>query len=158
MVLSSKSKIEIDLWLSKFPNDKKRSAVMPALMILQKENYGYLTESIISIVAKYLNLTNIDVYEVATFYSMYELKPVGKYKICICTNISCMLLGSEKIVKYLQKKLGVGFNEITVDGKFSIKEVECLASCDGAPMMQIDDTYYENLTLNKIDSILQELN
>jgi NADH-quinone oxidoreductase subunit E len=108
--------------------------------------------------ADYLDITPIEVYEVATFYSMYEHKPVGKHKICVCTNISCMLRGSDEVVEHLKKKLGVSdFGEITPDGKFSIKEVECLGACVGAPMFQIGDHYHEHLTTDKIDAILAGL-
>jgi len=155
--LSEKSKIAINLWLERFPVDQKRSAVIPALMIVQKEHSGSLTEELMDAVASYLNLPEIEVYEVATFYSMYELKPVGKHKICVCTNLSCMLCGSDDVMKYLQEKLEINCGEITNDGKFSIKEVECLGACGGAPVLQIGDHYYENLTPDKIDVILQEL-
>ena len=157
LILSEDTIAEIEKALVKFPKERKRSAVMPALMAAQKQNGGWLSNEIMDAVADYLGLPNIVVYEVATFYSMYELKPVGKYKICICTNISCMLCGSEKIVEHLKNKLGINFGEITKDGKFSLKEVECLAACGGAPAMQIDDRYYENLTPEKIDDILEGL-
>jgi len=157
MELSEKVKIAINLWLDKFPTDQRRSSVMPALMIVQKENNGSLTEELMDAIANYLELPKIIIYEVATFYSMYELKPVGKHKICVCTNITCMLCGSDEIMNYLQEKLGIKCGEITDDGKFSIKEVECLGACGGAPVLHIGDNYYENLTPDKIDTILQEL-
>merc|ERR1711964_844838 len=106
--LSEKSKIAINLWLERFPVDQKRSAVIPALMIVQKEHSGSLTEELMDAVASYLNLP-----EVETFYSMYELKPVGKHKICVCTNLSCMLCGSDDVMKYLQEKLEINCGEIT---------------------------------------------
>jgi NADH-quinone oxidoreductase subunit E len=155
--LSKDVRAEIDHWLTKFPDDQKQSAVMPALTAVQNANGGYLTPELMDAVASYLGMPKIAVYEVATFYSMYEHKPVGKHKICVCTNISCMLSGSQKIVKHLKQKLNIGFGEMTADGQFSLKEVECLAACVGAPMMQIGDDYYENLTPEKIDSILEEL-
>ena len=108
-------------------------------------------------VAEYLDMRPIAVYEVATFYSMYELQPVGKHKICICTNISCMLCGSDKIVDYISNKLGIKFGETTIDGRFTLKEVECLGACVNAPMLQIGDTYYENLTEEKVDQVLNDL-
>jgi len=156
--LSKEVRDEIDHWLTKFPEDQKQSAVMPALTAVQNANGGYLTPELMDAVAFYLGMPKIAVYEVATFYSMYEHKPVGKHKICVCTNISCMLCGSQKIVDYLKKKLDIDFGEVTTDGRFSLKEVECLAACVGAPMMQIGDDYYENLTPEKIDSILEGLN
>jgi NADH-quinone oxidoreductase subunit E len=148
---------KINLWLKKFPSDKKRSAIIPALRIIQDENNGFLTIKLMDYLANFLEVPNIYVYEVATFYSMYELKNVGKYKLSLCTNISCMLNGSEEIVNYLKNKLNINFNEVTKDGKFSLKEVECLAACGGAPVMQIGNKYYENLTIDKIDKILENL-
>lgn len=153
-VLSPKAREHIDHWLRKYPQDQKQSAVIAALTFAQKENGGFLTNELIEAVAAYLGMPKIAVYEVATFYSMFELKPVGRHKICVCTNISCMLCGSEDIVKYLKSKLNIGFNETTPDGKYTLKSVECLAACCGAPAMQIGDDYYENLSTAKIDEIL----
>ena len=148
---------EIDSWIAKYPSDQKQSAVMAALHLAQDENGGWLTTAIMDAIANYLEMSPIAVYEVATFYSMYELKPVGKHKICICTNISCMLNGSDEIVAHLKKRLGVGLGETTQDGRFTLKEVECLGACVGAPMFQIGRQYYENLTAAKIDEILDGL-
>jgi NADH-quinone oxidoreductase subunit E len=131
--------------------------VMAALRIVQDQNGGYLTSDLIDAVAEYLDMPSIAVYEVASFYSMYELEPVGRHKICLCTNVSCMLCGSDDILAYLQKKLGIGFGETTQDGRFTLKEVECLGACGGAPMMQIHNKYYENLTPERIDEILAVL-
>ena len=109
-------------------------------------------------VADYLKIPHIEAYEVATFYDMYNLKPIGKHKICVCTNISCMLRGSDKIIDYLKNRLKIDVNETTADGKFTLREVECLAACCGAPMCQIDDKkYHENLTPEKMGEILDEL-
>lgn len=148
---------QIDHWLTKYPKEQKQSAVIAALMIVQDDNGGYLTTPLMDAVARYLQMPNIAVYEVASFYSMFELKPVGKHKICVCTNVSCMLRGSEKVVAHLKEKLGINFGETTEDGKFTLKEVECLAACAGAPMMQIGRTYFENLSPDKIDKILASL-
>jgi len=156
-LLNEASKKEIDEWLAKYPADRKQSAVMSALRIAQDQNAGYLNDDLIDAVAEYLDMESIAVYEVASFYSMYELKPVGKHKICVCTNISCMLCGSDEIVNHLEKKLGITFGEITEDGKFSLKEVECLGACVNAPMLQIGEHYHENLTPEKIDKILDSL-
>ena len=156
-LISAESKTDIDNWVAKYPADQKQSAVMAALRIVQDQNGGYLTHDLIEAVAEYLGMPTIAVYEVATFYSMYELKPVGKYKICICTNISCMLCGSDTIVGHLQKKLGIELGETTSDGKFTLKEVECLGACVNAPMLQIGHQYYENLTPEKLDQILDSL-
>ncbi len=148
---------EIDKWIAKYPSDWKQSASMPALRIVQDHNDGYLTNELMDKVAAYLDMAPIAVYEVASFYSMYEHSKVGKHKLCVCTNISCMINGSDKIVDHLDEKLGIKFGEVTGDGKFSLKEVECLGACGGAPMMQIGEKYYENLTPELIDSILKEL-
>lgn len=136
-VLSHQSKTAIDKWLTKFPKDQRQSAVLYALKVVQEENSGYLTEPLMDSVAAYLGMPKIAVYEVATFYSMFELKPVGKHKICVCTNISCMLCGGDEIAGHLKKRLGIDFFETTQDGKFTLKPVECLAACGAAPVMQI---------------------
>lgn len=156
-LLSSESKTEIDKWVAKYPADQKQSAVMSALRIAQDANDGWLSKDLIAAVAVYLDMEPIAAEEVATFYTMYEHKPVGRYKICVCTNISCMLCDSDMVVNHLQSKLAIKFGEVTPDGKFSLKEVECLGACVNAPMMQIGKTYYENLTPEKLDEILASL-
>ncbi|WP_455217895.1 NADH-quinone oxidoreductase subunit NuoE [Kaarinaea lacus] len=156
-LLSANTRAEIDSWVAKYPEDQKQSACMAALRIVQDANNGYLTEPLMDAVADYLEMPRISVYEVATFYSMYELKPVGKHKICICTNISCMLCGSDEVVEHLRKRLGIGLGETTEDGRITLKEVECLGACVGAPMFQIGEHYHENLTPEKIDAILDQL-
>jgi NADH-quinone oxidoreductase subunit E len=148
---------EIDRWVAKYPEGWQQSAVMAALMLVQEANGGSLTRELMDQVADYLDMPPIAVYEVATFYSMYELKPVGRHKICVCTNVSCLVCGSDGIVDHLQQRLGIGFGETTPDGRFSLKEVECLGACGGAPMMQIGRQYYENLTPELVDSILDGL-
>ena len=156
-VFSYATKQAIDAWLQKYPSDQKRSAVLYALQVVQQENGGWLTTDLMDAVAAYLGMPNIAVYEVATFYSMFELSPVGKHKISVCTNISCMLGGCEALVSHLQEKLGIKLGETTPDGRFTLKEVECLAACGGAPVLQINRTYYEKVTPEKIDFILTEL-
>jgi NADH-quinone oxidoreductase subunit E len=148
---------EIDRWIAKYPPEWKQSAVMAALRIVQDDNGGWLTTELMNDVAAYLEMPPIAVYEVATFYSMYELKPVGKHKICVCTNVSCMINKADVIVEHLEKRLGIGFGEVTEDGRYSLKEVECLGACGGAPMMQIGKQYYENLTPEIVDAILEGL-
>jgi len=156
-LLSQDVRREIDHWVAKYPEDQKQSAVMAALRLVQENNQGHLTTELMDAVAEYLEMPRIAVYEVATFYSMYEHKPVGRHKICVCNSISCLLNGSEELISYLEKKLEVKPGEVTPDGKFSIKEVECLGACVGAPAMMIDKQYYEKLTPETIDKILDEL-
>ena len=154
-LLSAHARAEIDHWLTRYPADRKQSAVLAALREVQHENGGYLTTELMDAVADYLDMPPIAVYEVATFYSMFELKPVGRHSIAVCTNISCMLRGSDTVLAYIEKKLGIKLGESTPDGKFYLKrEEECLAACCGAPMMQVDHVYYENLTPEKVDQIL----
>ena len=149
---------EIDHWVAKFPKGRQRSAVISALQAVQHENQGFLTQDLMDAVAEHLDLPPIQVYEVATFYSMFETDPVGRHCISVCTNISCMLCGSTEIVAYLEKKLDVKLGESTEDGKFYLKqEEECLAACCGAPMMMVNHDYHENLTPQKIDEILEQL-
>jgi NADH-quinone oxidoreductase subunit E len=156
-LLSYKTKKDIDQWLTKYPSNQRQSAVLYALKIVQTENKGWLTESLMDAVAAYLRMPKIAVYEVATFYNLFELKPVGKHKISVCTNISCMLCDSEGIVQHLKKRLGINIGETTPDGQFTLKEVECLAACGGAPAVQIGRVYHEKVTPEKIDAILSEL-
>lgn len=156
-MISAEALAQIDHWLAKYPPEKKMSAVIPALTIVQDENGGWLSNNLMDAVAVYLGMPTIAVYEVATFYSMFELKPVGRHKIAVCTNISCMLRGSDEILHHLEKNLGVRPGETTADGKFTVKEVECLAACDGAPMFMIGMRYYENLTPDKVDEILASM-
>jgi len=156
-ILSDAAIAEIDKYIAKYPAEQKQSAVMGALHAVQDDCNGSLTTELMDAVADYLEMPAIAVYEVATFYSMYELKPVGKHKISVCTNISCLLCGSDEIVNHLNSKLGVKFGQTTEDGQFTLKEVECLGACGGAPMFQIGKTYYENLTTEKVDQILDSL-
>jgi NADH-quinone oxidoreductase subunit E len=156
--LSDHVREEIDHWVAKFPPDRKRSAVISALHAVQHENNGYLTTGLMDAVAAYLELPNILVYEVASFYSMFETRPVGRHHISVCTNISCMLRGSQEVVDYVEKKLGIKTGESTPDGRIYLKrEEECLAACTGAPMMMVDHVFHENLTPPIIDKILDEL-
>jgi len=157
-LLTDHTREEIDEWLKKYPEDKKRSAVLAALRAVQHQNEGYLTTELMDAVADYLDLPKIHVYEVATFYSMYETKPVGRHNVAICTNISCMLMGSDSVVGYIENKLGIKVGESTEDGRIYLKqEEECLAACAAGPMMQVDHVYHEKLTPEKIDEILDGL-
>ena len=152
-LLSAESLREIDRELSKYPSDRRQSALMAALRIAQDE-HRWLSEELIEYVAEIIQVPAVRAYEVATFYSMYDLEPMGRHKICVCTNITCMLRGSDEIVDHLKSSLGIDFNETTEDNRFTLKEVECLAACAGAPMMQVGHDYYEDLTPEKIDQIL----
>jgi NADH-quinone oxidoreductase subunit E len=156
--LSEEVRAEIDHWVAKFPPDRKRSAVISALRAAQHHNEGFLTTPLMDAVAAYLGLPPIQVYEVATFYSMFETKPVGRHHVSVCTNISCMLRGAEEVVAYVEKKLGIVTGQSTSDGRIYLKrEEECLAACVGAPMMMVDHVYHENLTPDSIDKILDGL-
>jgi NADH-quinone oxidoreductase subunit E len=156
--LSEHVREEIDRWVAKFPPDRKRSAVISALHAVQHENSGFLTTDLMDAVAAYLDLAPIHVYEVATFYSMFETRHVGRHHISVCTNISCMLRGSQEVVDHVEKKLGIKTGESTPDGRIYLKrEEECLAACTGAPMMMVDHVFHENLTPENIDKILDEL-
>lgn len=156
-MLSAEAIKKIDYELTKYPLEQRRAAVMSALRIVQTER-GWLSKESISEVAAYLRMPDIAAMEVATFYNMYDLESVGKYKITVCTNISCMLRDSDAIVNHLQTKLGVGFNEVTSDGKFCLKEGECMGACGGAPLMTVNNhTMHEFLTTEKVDDILGSL-
>ena len=157
-MLSKQAIEKIDYELTKYPPEQRQAAVMSALRIVQTER-GWLSKESISEVAAYLRMPDIAAMEVATFYNMYDLEPVGQYKISICTNISCMLRDSDEIVNHLQAKLGVGFNEVTADGIFCLKEGECMGACGGAPLMIVNNhTMHEFLTVDKVDTILEDLN
>ena len=154
-LLSEHTRHEIDLWLAKFPPDRRRSAVLAALREAQHQNQGWLSTDIMDAVADYIGLPPIQVYEVASFYSMFETKPCGRVHVSVCTNISCMLRGADAIVAHVEKKLGIKTGESTPDGKFFLKrEEECLAACNNAPMMMVDHVYHEHLTPEKVDQVL----
>jgi NADH-quinone oxidoreductase subunit E len=156
-MLSAESIAKIEYELTKYPAENRQAAVMSALRIAQTEK-GWLSKETIAWVADYLGIPAIAALEVASFYNMYELEPIGKYKITVCTNISCMLRDSDTIVEHLNKKLGIGFNETTADGKFTLKEGECMGTCGGAPLFHINNTRMcEFLTPEKVDAILEEL-
>lgn len=157
-VLSEHTLHEIDEALAQFPDDQKQSAVLAALHAAQHQNQGYLTTELMDAVAAKLGMPPIAVYEVASFYSMYETRPCGRHNVAICTNISCMLMGSDTIVSHIEKKLGIKLGESTADGRIYLKvEEECLAACSGGPMMQVDHKYYTGLTPEKVDEILDAL-
>jgi NADH-quinone oxidoreductase subunit E len=156
--LSDHAREEIDHWIAKFPQGRQRSAVIAALHIVQHENEGYLTRELMDAVGEYLDLPPVQVYEVASFYSMFETEKVGRHCVSVCTNVSCLITGAEKIVRHIEGKYGIETGESTADGKiFLKKEEECLAACTGAPMMMVNHRFYENLTPEKVDEILDRL-
>jgi len=143
--------------ISKYPTGRQKSAVMPLLDLAQRQNDNYISQEIIEYIALMLDLPAIRVYEVATFYSMYNLKPVGKYLIQICGTTPCMLRGSEDLFKLCKEKLNIERNETSADNLFTLKEVECLGACVNAPMVQINDDYYEDLNVENMAKILADL-
>jgi NADH-quinone oxidoreductase subunit E len=158
VALSDDTRAHIDHWVAKFPPDRKRSAVIQGLMATQEQNGGWLSDELIAATAKYLDIPPVWAYEVASFYSMFDLQPVGRHKVAICTNISCWLNGAEDIVRHCEGKLGIKHGESTPDGRIFLKiEEECLAACAGAPMMVVDGHYHEKLTTEQVDKLLDGL-
>ncbi len=156
-MLSQNALQEIDKEIAKYPPNQQQSAVMAALRIAQEEN-GYLSNELMDFIAGYLSMPPIAVYEVGTFYNMYDLAPVGKYKISLCTNLPCALAGAKAILQHLQQKLGIGVNETTGDGKFTLKEAECMGACGDAPLVLVNNqTMMGFLTPEKVDQILADL-
>ncbi|MDA9818048.1 NADH-quinone oxidoreductase subunit NuoE [Flavobacteriaceae bacterium] len=141
--------------IAKYP--QKKSAVMPLLDLAQRQNNNYLSKEVIILIASMLEMTEVAVYEVASFYTMFNLNPVGKNLIQICGTTPCMLRGAEAIKKFCQEKLGVGLEELTEDGLFTLREVECLGACVDAPIVQINDYYHENLDVEKMQKIIEDL-
>jgi NADH-quinone oxidoreductase subunit E len=156
--LSAHVKDEIEHWKARFPADRQRSAVISALHAVQHENHGFVSAEQMNAVAEYLDLPSIQVYEVATFYSMFQTREVGRNEVAICTNVACMLRGADDIVEHVESKLGIKTGESTADGKIFLKqEEECIAACCGAPALMVNHKYYENLTTEMVDEILDGL-
>ena len=153
--ISSEIITKINKWLQKFPDGKKKPAIIYSLHLIQKEN-KYIKPEHVEAIAEYLSLNKMDVHEVASFYSMFETEKIGKHTISVCTNVSCMLNGSDEILSYLESKLKIKVGESS-DKYFLKDERECLAACCGAPMMQVNHKYYENLTKERIDKIINEI-
>jgi len=147
---------EFNRLVARYPSDKQKSALLPVLHLAQDSFGGWLSAETMDYVAELLNIKPIEVYEVATFYSMYNLKPVGKYLFEVCHTGPCMVSGSDNIIDYIKNKLGIGVGETTADGLFTLKTVECLGACGYAPMMQLGKTYREHLTKEKVDAIVDE--
>ncbi|HEX3167836.1 MAG TPA: NAD(P)H-dependent oxidoreductase subunit E [Chitinophagaceae bacterium] len=157
MIKFSEQKIkEVEQIIQRYPEGKQKSALIPVLHLAQEEFGGWLSAETMDYVASVLNLQPIEVYEVATFYSMYNLKPVGRYLFEVCQTGPCMLNGSDNIIKYIFEKLGIRPGETTSDGMFTLKTVECLGACGYAPMMQLGKNYSEHLTKEKVDAIIEE--
>jgi NADH-quinone oxidoreductase subunit E len=157
MIRFSEQKLaEVQQIIQRYPEGKHKSALLPVLHLAQEEFGGWLDVPVMDYVAELLNITSIEVYEVATFYSMYNMKPVGKYVFEVCQTGPCMLRGSDEIIDYIKSKLGIHVGETTEDGLFTLKTVECLGACGYAPMMQLGKTYREHLTPEKVDAIIDE--
>ncbi|MBK1641706.1 NAD(P)H-dependent oxidoreductase subunit E [Chromatium okenii] len=156
-IFTSEIRAAIDALIAKYPTDWKQSAVMPTLTLVQDANDGWLTTELMNAVAAYLDMPEVSVYEVATFYGMYDLEPQGKHKVCICNSVSCLLRGSDTLLHHVESKYNVHPNEITADGRFTLKEVECLGACCGAPAVMIDKQYYENLSPGSLDKLIDGL-
>ena len=156
--LSTHIKEEIESWKARFPKDRQRSAVISALHAVQHENRGFVTAEQMNAIADYLALPSIQVYEVATFYSMFQTKEVGRNEVAICTNVACMLRGADELVEHVENKLGLKLGESSEDGRVFLKrDDECIAACCGAPAMMVNHKYYENLTVEMVDEILDGL-
>lgn len=154
---NEENQIEVAKILAKYPSERKKSATMPLLDLAQRQNNNYISKEIIAEIARLLEIPEIKVYEVASFYTMYNLKPVGKYLLQFCKTTPCMLRGIDKIIKDCKEKLGVDFEEMTADGLFTMREVECLGACVNAPVVQINDDFAEDLTSESFLKILEDL-
>ncbi len=156
-LLTAEIRTAIDNEIAKYPPERKQSAVMAALTLVQDVNGGWLTTDLMDQVAAYLDMPPIAVYEVASFYGMYDLKPVGRHKVCVCNSISCLLNGSDELLTHIEHKYGVVAGGTTSDGKVTFKEFECLGACKDAPVVLIDKTYHERLTPAALDQLIDEL-
>lgn len=145
---------QVDYHVAKYP--EKKAAVMPVLWMAQKK-WGWLSKEVMEYVAELLELTYAHVYGVATFYTMYFKKPMGKYHVQVCTNVSCQLLKGDEIYDHVKERLGIGHNEATEDGIFSLEEVECMGACGGAPMIIVNEDFYENVNIDQVDKILDDM-
>jgi NADH-quinone oxidoreductase subunit E len=148
---------EIDAHIAKYPPERKRSALIPLLLLVIQRERGYIDNAGVNFLAEKLDIKVTDVWETATFYSMFNMHPVGKYHIQVCKTLSCRIMGEEKITEHICNRLGIHAGETTPDGNFTVSRVECLGSCGTAPMMQIGFDYHEDLTIEKVDKILDSL-
>jgi NADH-quinone oxidoreductase subunit E len=156
-LFTAEIRAEIDKHIAKYPPEWKQSAVMPALTILQDHNGGWLTQELMDQLAAYLDMPEVAVYEVASFYAMYDLEPVGRHKICVCNSVSCMLGGAEALLEHIERRHGVAPGQTSSDGKFTLKEFECLGACRDAPAVMVDKTYHECVTTADIDKLISKL-
>lgn len=156
-LLTPELRAEIDKHVEKYPVEWKQSAVMPALTLVQDHNGGWLTTELMDQIAAYLDMPETAVYEVATFYAMYDLEPVGRHKVCVCNSVSCMLGGAEELMHHIEKKYNVAPGGTTADGKLTFKEFECLGACRHAPAVMVDKAYHECVTPEAIDKIIDDL-
>ncbi len=154
---TKESEAQVKMHIAKYPEGKQQSAVMPALDIAQRQNGGHVTTAIIEYIAGYLSMPAMKVMEVATFYSMYNHKPIGKHHVQVCGTTPCWLRGSDKIMSACKNKLGINKGETTADGMFTLSEVECAGACVNSPVVAIDDDYYEDLTPESVEAILDTL-
>lgn len=148
---------QIDVWVEKFPANYKQAAAIAALTIVQKYNNGWLSKNLLEKVADYLDIPKIKIYEIVNCYNIFSLKPTGKYKIAVCTNLSCMLCGCKSIVEYLKNKLNINFDETTKDLKFSLRSLDCVAACDNGPLIMVNNQYFNNVTIEMVEEILSGL-
>ena len=156
-LLTPEIRAGIDGHVAKYPAEWRQSAVMPALTLVQESNGGWLSRELMDDVAAYLDMPPVSVYEVATFYGMYDLEPTAKNKVCVCNSVSCMLSGSEDLIGHVEQKYGVKPGETTSDGRFTFKEVECLGACRQAPAVLIGKTYHESLSTQDLDALIEGL-
>ncbi|MCP3680377.1 MAG: NADH-quinone oxidoreductase subunit NuoE [Gammaproteobacteria bacterium] len=157
VALNDPVKNAIDEELKKYPPEQKQSALLAALRFAQEQHQGQLTEALIIAVADYLAVPSVSAFEVATFYSLYDLKPVGRHKVNLCNSISCMLCGAKALTAHIHERYAVAPGETTADGKFTFKEVTCLGACVGGPAVRINNSYHENITSEKLDKLIDEL-
>ena len=148
---------KLEEWEKRYPKDQKRSVIIPGLHVLQDHSGGYLTTELMEALAQYLEVPEASVFEVATFYGMYDLDKVGRHKLNVCTNVSCMLNGAKQLMTHIEKRLDIKAGQTTADGRITLRAVECQGACCGAPMLEVDKVFHENLTIDKVDQIIDSL-
>ena len=156
-IFSPEITTKLEEWEKRYPKTQKRSVIIPGLHVLQDHNGGYLTVELMENLAQYLEVPQASVFEVATFYGMYDLEKVGRHKLNVCTNVSCMLNGAKKLMNHIEKRLDIKVGQTTADGRITLRAVECQGACCGAPMLEVDKVFHENLTIDKVDQIIDSL-